>query len=126
LTTGHSRKLRDTFGRNRKYDFDHDNKIAYGSVSLRLDEIYSENFVKNMALPGSFPFISNRWRRKTSDLSYQCYDVCGRSICCNLFDCIDDEEREKVLKPLKIQEKKLLKFLKTNAAICRKYASGSK
>jgi hypothetical protein len=30
--------------------FDHDNKIAYGSVSLRLDENYFVNFVKNLVL----------------------------------------------------------------------------
>jgi hypothetical protein len=58
--------------------FDHDNKIAYGSVSLRLDENLFREFCEVRFYAGCFPFIPNRWRRKTSDLPHQCDDVCSR------------------------------------------------
>jgi hypothetical protein len=73
LTTGLFRKHRDIFGRNRKYDLDHDNKIAYGSVSLRLDETCSENFVRNMVYPVSFPFIQTVGEERLP-IYYQCRD----------------------------------------------------
>jgi hypothetical protein len=64
--------------------FDHDNKLAYGSVSLRLDEQFFVNFVKNLVLNLWFFILIKRRIMKIANLSYQCNDVCCRSICSDL------------------------------------------
>ena len=50
--------------------FDHDHKLAYGSVSLRLDENCSENFVRNLVIPLSFFILFKQLMRKITNLSY--------------------------------------------------------
>ena len=70
--------------------FDHDHKLAYGSVSLRLDENCSENFVRNLVIPCRFHSFKQQWR-KITDLSYQCDDVCTDQFVVICLDCIDDE-----------------------------------
>ena len=55
--------------------FDHDHKLAYGSVSLRLDENCSENFVRNLVIPCRFSFFQTANGEKITNLSYQCDDV---------------------------------------------------
>jgi hypothetical protein len=44
--------------------FDHDNKIAYGSVSLRLDENLFREFCEKYGFTPVVSIHSNRWRKR--------------------------------------------------------------
>lgn len=98
--------------------FDHDNKIAYGSVSLRLDENLFREFC---AKYGFTPVVFHSYQTVGTErlpIYHTNVMMCVADkfvvIC---LDCIDDElEREKSLKPSRIQEKKSLKFQKSKCS----------
>lgn len=92
--------------------FDHDHKIAYGSVSLRLDE---ELFRKFCAEFGFTPVVFHSFQQ-VGDLRLPIYHtnvmmcVADRFVVICL-DCIDSElEREKVQEVIKSTEKEIIEI----------------
>lgn len=90
------------FGRNRKYDFDRENKIAYGAVSLRLDE---EIFIKWCAEFGYKPVVFHSFQSVNGErlpIYHTNVMMCvGSDYAVICLDTIDDvTERELVEKHL--------------------------
>jgi hypothetical protein len=98
--------------------FDHDNKIAYGSVSLRLDEKLFREFC---AKYGFTPVVFHSYQTVGTErlpIYHTNVMMCVADkfvvIC---LDCIDDElEREKVIETIKNSEKRSLKFQKSKCS----------
>ncbi len=92
--------------------FDHDHKIAYGSVSLRLDE---ELFRKFCAKFGFTPVVFHSFQN-VGDQRLPIYHTNVMMCVADKFvviclDCIDDEmEREKVQEMIKSSEKELIEI----------------
>ena len=92
--------------------FDHDNKIAYGSVSLRLDE---DLFRKFCAEFGFSPVVFHSYQT-AGDERLPIYHTNVMMCVANKFvviclDCIDDElEREKVIETIKNSGKELIEI----------------
>ena len=92
--------------------FDHDHKIAYGSVSLRLDE---ELFRKFCAKFGFTPVVFHSFQN-VGDQRLPIYHTNVMMCVADQFvviclDCIDDEmEREKVQEVIKVSEKELIEI----------------
>lgn len=92
--------------------FDHDHKIAYGSVSLRLDEELFRNFCAKI---GYEPVVFHSFQTAGTDrlpIYHTNVMMCVADkfvvIC---LDCIDDEmEREKVQEVIKSTEKELIEI----------------
>lgn len=92
--------------------FDHDNKIAYGSVSLRLDE---DLFRKFCAEFGFRPVVFHSYQTAGEErlpIYHTNVMMCVADkfvvIC---LDCIDDElEREKVIETVKNSDKELIEI----------------
>lgn len=92
--------------------FDHDNKIAYGSVSLRLDE---DLFRKFCAEFGFKPVVFHSYQT-TGEERLPIYHTNVMMCVADKFvviclDCIDDElEREKVIETIKNSGKELIEI----------------
>ena len=92
--------------------FDHDNKIAYGSVSLRLDE---DLFRKFCAEFGFSPVVFHSYQT-AGDERLPIYHTNVMMCVADKFvviclDCIDDElEREKVIETIKNSGKELIEI----------------
>ncbi|HMU08188.1 MAG TPA: arginine deiminase-related protein [Kaistella sp.] len=92
--------------------FDHDHKIAYGSVSLRLDE---ELFRKFCAKFGFTPVVFHSFQN-VGDQRLPIYHTNVMMCVADKFvviclDCIDDEmEREKVQEMIKSSEKEVIEI----------------
>ena len=92
--------------------FDHDHKIAYGSVSLRLDE---ELFRKFCAKFGFSPVVFHSFQN-VGDQRLPIYHTNVMMCVADQFvviclDCIDDEmEREKVQEMIKSSEKEVIEI----------------
>ena len=92
--------------------FDHDHKIAYGSVSLRLDE---ELFRKFCAKFGFTPVVFHSFQN-VGDQRLPIYHTNVMMCVADQFvviclDCIDDEmEREKVQEVIKSSEKEVIEI----------------
>ena len=92
--------------------FDHDHKIAYGSVSLRLDE---ELFRKFCAKFGFTPVVFHSFQN-VGDQRLPIYHTNVMMCVADQFvviclDCIDDEmEREKVQEMIKSSEKEVIEI----------------
>lgn len=92
--------------------FDHDHKIAYGSVSLRLDE---ELFRKFCAKFGFTPVVFHSFQN-VGDQRLPIYHTNVMMCVADKFvviclDCIDDEmEREKVQEVIKSSEKEVIEI----------------
>lgn len=92
--------------------FDHDHKIAYGSVSLRLDE---ELFRKFCAKFGFSPVVFHSFQN-VGDQRLPIYHTNVMMCVADKFvviclDCIDDEmEREKVQEMIKSSEKEVIEI----------------
>jgi len=92
--------------------FDHDNKIAYGSVSLRLDE---ELFRKFCSEFGFTPVVFHSYQT-TGEERLPIYHTNVMMCVADKFvviclDCIDDElEREKVIETIKNSGKELIEI----------------
>ena len=92
--------------------FDHDHKIAYGSVSLRLDE---ELFMKFCAKFGFTPVVFHSFQN-VGDQRLPIYHTNVMMCVADQFvviclDCIDDEmEREKVQEVIKSSEKEVIEI----------------
>lgn len=92
--------------------FDHDHKIAYGSVSLRLDE---ELFMKFCAKFGFTPVVFHSFQN-VGDQRLPIYHTNVMMCVADQFvviclDCIDDEmEREKVQEMIKSSEKEVIEI----------------
>ena len=109
--------------------FDHDNKIAYGSVSLRLDENCSENSVPNTDL---LPVVFHSFQTVGTErlpIYHTNVMMCVADrfvvIC---LDCIDDElEKRKVVETIKGSGKEIIEISEEQMQqFAGKYASGSK
>lgn len=95
--------------------FDHDHKIAYGSVSLRLDERLFREFCEKY---GFTPVVFHSFQTVDSErlpIYHTNVMMCVADrfvvIC---LDCIDDEmERSKVMETIKNSGKEIMKFRKT-------------
>lgn len=92
--------------------FDHDNKIAYGSVSLRLDENLFREFCKKY---GFIPVVFHSYQTVGTErlpIYHTNVMMCVADkfvvIC---LDCIDDElEREKVIETIKNSGKEIIEI----------------
>lgn len=92
--------------------FDHDHKIAYGSVSLRLDEKLFKEFCEKY---GFEPIVFHSYQTVGSErlpIYHTNVMMCVADqfvvIC---LDCIDDElEREKVIETIKSSEKEIIEI----------------
>lgn len=92
--------------------FDHENKIAYGSVSLRLDEELFRNFCEKI---GYEPVVFHSFQTAGTERLpiyhtnvMMCIADKFAVIC---LDCIDDEmEREKVQEVIKSTEKEIIEI----------------
>ncbi|UWX59375.1 arginine deiminase-related protein [Chryseobacterium oranimense] len=92
--------------------FDHDNKIAYGSVSLRLDENLFREFCKKY---GFTPIVFHSYQTVGTErlpIYHTNVMMCVADqfvvIC---LDCIDDElEREKVIETIKSSGKEIVEI----------------
>lgn len=92
--------------------FDHDHKIAYGSVSLRLDEQLFREYCANI---GYEPVVFHSYQTAGADrlpIYHTNVMMCVAdrfAIIC--LDCIDDEmEREKVQEVIKSTEKEIIEI----------------
>lgn len=92
--------------------FDHDYKIAYGSVSLRLDETLFRDFCKKI---GYEPVVFHSYQ-DAGDQRLPIYHTNVMMCVADKFvviclDCIDDEmEREKVQETIKSTEKEIIEI----------------
>ena len=92
--------------------FDHDYKIAYGSVSLRLDEELFRNFCAKF---GFTPIVFHSYQN-VGDQRLPIYHTNVMMCVAEQFvviclDCIDDEmEREKVQEVIKSSDKELIEI----------------
>lgn len=92
--------------------FDHDNKIAYGSVSLRLDEILFRKFCSEF---GFTPVVFHSYQtagKERLPIYHTNVMMCVADrfvvIC---LDCIDDKiEREKVIETIKSTNKEIIEI----------------
>ena len=92
--------------------FDHDHKLAYGSVSLRLDENLFRKFCENINYT---PIVFHSYQN-VNDERLPIYHTNVMMCVADQFvviclDCIDDElEREKVQEVIKTSEKELIEI----------------
>ena len=92
--------------------FDHDNKIAYGSVSLRLDEeLFKEFCAKYGFTPVVFHSYQNAGDRRLPIYHTNVMMCVADKFVVICLDCIDDElEREKVQEVIKSSGKEIIEI----------------
>ncbi|OWK73384.1 amidinotransferase [Flavobacteriaceae bacterium JJC] len=92
--------------------FDHDNKIAYGSVSLRLDEELFRNFcTKYGFIPVVFHSYQNAGGQRLPIYHTNVMMCVADQFVVICLDCIDDElEREKVQEVIKSSGKQIIEI----------------
>ncbi|MGA9212516.1 citrulline utilization hydrolase CtlX [Kaistella sp.] len=92
--------------------FDHDNKIAYGSVSLRLDEGLFRNFCKKFGFaPVVFHSYQNVGNQRLPIYHTNVMMCVAEQFVVICLDCIDDEmEREKVQEVIKSSGKEIIEI----------------
>ena len=92
--------------------FDHDFKIAYGSVSLRLDEELFRNFCENFGFtPVVFHSFQNVGNQRLPIYHTNVMMCVAEQFVVICLDCIDDElEREKVQEVIKSTEKEVIEI----------------
>lgn len=92
--------------------FDHDNKIAYGSVSLRLDEELFRNFcTKYGFIPVVFHSYQNAGDQRLPIYHTNVMMCVADQFVVICLDCIDDElEREKVQEVIKSSGKQIIEI----------------
>lgn len=92
--------------------FDHDNKIAYGSVSLRLDEeLFKEFCAKYGFMPVVFHSYQNAGDQRLPIYHTNVMMCVADQFVVICLDCIDDElEREKVQEVIKSSGKEIIEI----------------
>ena len=92
--------------------FDHDYKIAYGSVSLRLDEELFRNFCEKFGFtPVVFHSFQNVGNQRLPIYHTNVMMCVAEQFVVICLDCIDDEmEREKVQEVIKSTEKEVIEI----------------
>ena len=92
--------------------FDHDHKIAYGSVSLRLDEELFRKFCHKIGYePVVFHSFQNAGTERLPIYHTNVMMCVADKFVVICLDCIDDEmEREKVQEVIKASEKELIEI----------------
>lgn len=92
--------------------FDHDNKLAYGSVSLRLDEDIFRKFCHKIGYePVVFHSFQNAGSERLPIYHTNVMMCVADAFVIICLDCIDDEmEREKVQEFIKATEKELIEI----------------
>lgn len=92
--------------------FDHDYKIAYGSVSLRLDEELFRNFCKKYGFtPVVFHSYQNVGNQRLLIYHTNVMMCVAQQFVVICLDCIDDEmEREKVQEVIKSTDKEVIEI----------------
>ena len=92
--------------------FDHDHKIAYGSVSLRLDEKLFRNFCEKFGFtPVVFHSFQNVGNQRLPIYHTNVMMCVAQQFVVICLDCIDDElEREKIQEVIKSTEKEVIEI----------------